>query len=102
MKRHNVRSIKIDQTLWVKRKTPGIFFVRERVIGIDPSSPVDVVLKRLNEEEAWGLGLMENEMWGFILLHELAHSDGLGSEWACNNFAKRKIREYRERKGVRT
>lgn len=99
MKRHNIKSVTIDRTLWATKRTPGIFFIEERVIGIDTTVPFNAVMERLRRDNAWGLfpEIEEKEVFAFVFFHELAHADNIGSEWEANYFAKQQILKYRER-----
>lgn len=97
MAAHNIREVAVSELLWVLKGQPMVFIPSEKKIVVDPSYPVDEMRRRLEIGNGCAdLDLTIDECWGFIFFHECAHVDLAKSEWQCNEYARKRLLQWRE------
>jgi hypothetical protein len=104
MKEHNIKAVEINNFLFLLRKQPMCFDPSERKILIDLTIPPEELKRRMNHGDGsyrlygHNMDLDLDECWAFCWFHEMAHADGTEAEHDCDFYARKKIREYRDRK----
>jgi hypothetical protein len=98
MEAHGIEEVAVSELLSILRGQPMVYIPKEKKIVIDPTYPVDEMIKRLNRENGCSdLNLSADESWGYIFFHECCHAmDTTKSEYQCNSYARERIILWRK------
>jgi hypothetical protein len=94
MEAHGIKEVAVTELLSILRDQPGIYDPSEKKIVLDPTYPVDEMMRRL--KTCCDLDLTVDEAWAFVFWHEASHADPNKSQAECDRYARERIIQHRE------